>query len=146
MVEYDEFGPETIVSVYDAKTGTRGFVVIDNNALGPGKGGIRMTPTVSIEEVSRLARVMTWKCALADLPFGGAKAGIIADDRKISKEKKEEIVKSFSKALKIVCPEKYIAAPDMNMGKKKWNGSFKRMEIIKLRQENQNQWADCRTS
>jgi len=118
MVEYDEFGPEKIVSVYNAKVGMRGFVVIDNTALGPGKGGIRMTPTVTLEEVSRLARAMTWKCALADIPFGGAKSGIIADSKKISGEKKESIVKAFSEALRIVCPELYVAAPDMYMAEK----------------------------
>ena len=131
MVEYDEFGPEKILSVYNAKTGMKGFVVIDNTALGPGKGGIRMTPTVTTEEVARLARTMTWKCALANLPFGGAKSGIVADDKKISREKKEEIVRSFSESLKIVCPDLYIAAPDMYMGERemewfaKANGNFK---------------------
>ena len=55
----------------------RGFLVIDNTKLGLGKGGIRMTPTVSVEEVCRLARTMTWKNALAGIPFGGAKAGIV---------------------------------------------------------------------
>jgi len=131
MVEHDEFGPEKILRVYNAKSGMRGFVVIDNTKLGPGKGGIRMTPTVSEEEVSRLARAMTWKCALADLPFGGAKSGIVANSKEISPEKKEEIVKDFSKALKIVCPDLYVAAPDMNMAEKemewfaKANGSMK---------------------
>jgi len=118
MVEFDEFGPEKIIEVYDPKVGMHGFVVIDNTALGPGKGGIRMTPTVSVNEVSRLARAMTFKTALVDLPFGGAKSGIIANSKQISNEKKKEIVQSFSNALKIVCPDKYIAAPDMNMGEK----------------------------
>src|SRR3989338_11028258 len=77
MVTFDNFGPEKIVEVYNPKVGMHGFFVIDNTALGPGKGGIRMTPTVSITEVSRLARAMTWKNALVDLPFGGAKAGIV---------------------------------------------------------------------
>lgn len=118
MIEYDEFGPEKILSVYNAKIGMKGFVVIDNTSLGPGKGGIRMTPTVSVEEVSKLARAMTWKCALADLPFGGAKSGIVADDKKISIEKKEDIVRSFSEAIKIICPELYVAAPDMYMSER----------------------------
>ncbi len=72
----DEFGPEQIIEVYNPKIGLKGILVIDNTALGPGKGGIRITPTVNVEEV---VRVMTWKCALAELPFGGAKSGIIAD-------------------------------------------------------------------
>ena len=92
MIQYDEFGPEKVLTVYDAKVGMTGFVVIDNTTFGPGKGGIRMTPTVSLEEVSRLARAMTLKCALANLPFGGAKSGIVADSKKISPKKKEDIV------------------------------------------------------
>ncbi len=115
MVEYDAFGPEKVIEVYNAKVGMHGFVVIDNTALGPGKGGIRMTPTVDKEEVFRLARAMTWKNALADLPFGGAKSGIIANPREISNEKKQEIVKAFSEALKIVCPDQYVSAPDISM-------------------------------
>ena len=63
-----------------------------------------MTPSVTINEVARLARAMTYKCALADLPFGGAKSGIVADPKRLSKEQKLDIVRSFSKAIKIVCP------------------------------------------
>ena len=131
MVNFDEFGPEKIFEVWDPKTGMHGFLVIDNTGLGVGKGGIRMTSTVSIEEVSRLARAMTWKNALAGLPFGGAKAGIIADDRKISKEQKKAIVQSFSKAIKTICPKLYVAGPDMNTSEEEmqWfseaNGSWK---------------------
>ncbi len=115
MVNFDDVGPEKILEVYNPKVGMHGFVVIDNTALGPGKGGIRMTPTVSITEVSRLARAMTWKNSLAELPFGGAKAGIIADDRSITQEKKDEIVTGFAEALKEICPSLYVAGPDMNM-------------------------------
>lgn len=115
MVEFDGFGPEKILEVYNPRVGMRGFVVIDNTALGPGKGGIRMTPTVSPDEVYHLARAMTWKNALAELPFGGAKGGIVANDKEISREKKEEIVRAFSEALKPVVPDQYVAAPDMNM-------------------------------
>ena len=131
MVNYDEFGPEKILEVYNPKVGMRGFVVIDSTALGPAKGGIRMTPTVSVDEVARLARAMTWKCSLADLPFGGGKSGIIADPKHISKEKKFDIIKAFSRALKSVCPKEYVAAPDMNMAEQevqafvKENGSMK---------------------
>ncbi len=131
MVTFDGFGPEKIVEVYNPKVGMRGFVVIDNTALGPGKGGIRMTPTVNVTEVSRLARAMTWKNALADLPFGGAKAGIIADDKQITQQKKDEIVAAFAVALKSVCPSLYVAGPDMNMAEHEMevfaqaNGSMK---------------------
>src|SRR3989344_2816039 len=114
MVKFDEFGPEKILEVYHPSSGMHGFVVIDNTSLGPAKGGIRLTSTVSIDEVARLARAMTWKCALADLPFGGGKSGIIADAKNLTKEKKKEILEEFAKALKIVSPSLYIAAPDIN--------------------------------
>ncbi len=131
MIDYDEFGPEKVIHVYEPKIGLRGFVVIDNTALGVGKGGIRMTPDVSAEEVARLARVMTWKTALAELPFGGAKSGIVADPKLMSKEKKLELVAAFSKAIKSFCPSEYVAAPDMNTGEEEMavfaeaNGSLK---------------------
>lgn len=115
MIEYDEFGPEKIMSVYDAPSGMRGIVVIDNTTLGPGKGGIRMTPTVDMDEVARLARTMTWKCALAELPFGGAKSGIIADSKNIGSDKKKALVEAFSRAIRVISPELYVAAPDMYM-------------------------------
>jgi glutamate dehydrogenase (NAD(P)+) len=118
MIEYDNFGPEKILKVYDPKTGMRGFVVIDSTKRGPGKGGIRMTPTVSEEEVYRLARAMTFKNALADLPFGGAKSGIVANPKELSPEEKENIVKAFAQAIKVVAPSQYIAAPDINMAEK----------------------------
>jgi glutamate dehydrogenase/leucine dehydrogenase len=112
----DEFGPECVVQVYDTKTKMKGILVIDNLALGPGKGGIRMTPTVDVFEVFRLARTMTWKCALAELPFGGAKSGIIANPKTMTKEQKKVLVQAFSKSLKPVCPSMYVAAPDVNTG------------------------------
>jgi len=127
----DEWGPEKIIHPNDPKTGMKGILVIDNTALGPGKGGIRFRPDVDVKEVFRLARAMTWKCALAELPFGGAKSGIIADDRNMSKEEKKAIVEAFSRSLKPVCPSMYVAAPDMNTAEEemKWfaeaNGSMK---------------------
>ncbi|MDH5439131.1 MAG: Glu/Leu/Phe/Val dehydrogenase [Candidatus Bathyarchaeota archaeon] len=126
----DEWGPEKIIEVYDPETGMQGILVIDNTALGPGKGGIRMTPTVDIE-VFRLARTMTWKCALAELPFGGAKSGIIADPKKISRDKKMSLIRAFAIAVKPLSPSHYVAAPDMNTGEAEMaayalaNGSLK---------------------
>ncbi len=130
-INFDEFGPEKIFEVWDPKTKMHGFVVLDNLARGPGKGGIRFTPTVSVEEVARLARAMTWKNALAGLPFGGAKAGIIGDDKKMGREEKKKIIQSFSKAIKAICPKLYVAGPDMNTAEEemRWfseaNGSWK---------------------
>ena len=115
ITEYDEFGPEKILEVHNKKTGLHGFVVIDNTNLGPAKGGIRMIPSVSIDEVMKLARAMTWKCALAGIPFGGGKSGIIANSKSLSTKEKHALVKSFGEGLKPVCPSLYIAAPDMNM-------------------------------
>jgi glutamate dehydrogenase/leucine dehydrogenase len=131
QLTFDDAGPEKIFEVYDTKTKMHGFVVIDNTRLGPGKGGIRMTPDVSIEEVAHLARAMTWKNALAELPFGGAKAGIIADSKSLSKQQKKAIVEAFARALRPVCPSIYVAGPDMYIGEEeigwfaKANGSLK---------------------
>lgn len=108
----DELGPEKIVLTYDQKTKTRGILVIDNTALGPGKGGIRLVPDVTITEVCRLARVMTLKTAMAELPFGGAKSGVKATPN----GDKAAMLKAFGKALAHICPVEYIAAPDMNTG------------------------------
>jgi len=116
MIVKDKFGPKYMVQVYDSKIGMEGFLVIDNTALGPGKGGIRMTADVSEEEVWRLARTMTWKNALAGIPFGGAKAGIVW--RGGSDELKKQYIQSFAWAIKLFTPKKYIAGPDVNTGEK----------------------------
>lgn len=113
---YDEFGPEQIIKVYDKKVGLEGFLVLDNTILGPGKGGIRMTPDVTEEEVARLARTMTWKNALANIPFGGAKAGIVWKGG--TEEQKKAVVQKFAEALKLYTPKKYIAGPDVGTGEK----------------------------
>lgn len=107
--------PEYIVKVYNKKFKVWGYLVIDNTTLGPGKGGIRITPTVNEEEVFRLARAMTFKNALAEIPFGGAKAGIVFDPKKISKREKKEIIEWFAKSLKPFVPRYYIAGPDISV-------------------------------
>lgn len=116
----DKFGPEYIIKVHDPKIGMEGVLIVDNTALGLGKGGIRMTPDVSEGEVFRLARTMTWKNALADIPFGGAKAGIkfLGNDS----EKKKEFIQSFARAIKPLLIKKYVAGPDVNTGERemKW--------------------------
>ena len=131
-VELDNIGPEKIFFVNDPDTGVKGWVVIDNTNLGVGKGGIRMTPTVTINEVARLARVMTYKNALAGLPFGGAKAGIQVSQEIIKdKDKKKAAIQFFARAIKSICPRLYVAGPDMNTGEEemRWfaeaNGSWK---------------------
>lgn len=113
MIDFDNYGPEKVVEVYNAKVGMHGFLIVDNTSLGPAKGGIRMTPTVSAEEVSRLARAMTWKCSLADLPFGGGKSGIILP-KGTDNKKKAELIIVFANAIKNLCPSLYIAGPDIS--------------------------------
>jgi len=122
----DDFGPEYIVEVNDPALGMRGFLVVDNTYCGPGKGGIRMTPGVTAQEVFRLARAMTWKNALADIPFGGAKAGIVwsaaravpdGNSNEVAALKKRYI-QSFARSIKMFTPRKYIAGPDVGSGER----------------------------
>lgn len=116
ITTHDKFGPEYVIEVYDPKLDMSAFLVIDNTKRGPGKGGIRMTPDVSIDELKRLARTMTWKTALFDLPFGGAKAGIIWNGG--SDAKKRQFIESFAEAISIFTPQIYIAAPDINVSER----------------------------
>ncbi len=111
----DKYGPEYVIEVYEQKTGMQGILVIDNTARGIGKGGIRFVPDITTNEVMELARTMTWKNALADIPFGGAKSGIKGDPKKVNKE---EYVRAFANAIKQYVPNKYIAGPDINMTEK----------------------------
>lgn len=113
-VTHDKVGPEVLLTVWDPEIGMEGFLVIDNTLRGLGKGGIRMTPTVTLHEVSRLARTMTWKNALADIPFGGAKGGIRWEGG--SPELKEKFVRSFARLISPFIPDRYIAGPDVSSG------------------------------
>jgi glutamate dehydrogenase (NAD(P)+) len=108
----DEWGPERVVCVSDSRTGMRGVLVIDNTALGMGKGGMRMSPAVTVAEVARLARVMTYKWAGADLFFGGAKAGIAADP---ASPDREGVLRAFVRALAQEIPARYVAGLDMGL-------------------------------
>ncbi len=109
----DTWGPEEVIQVYDPESQMKGVLVIDNTALGPGKGGIRISPSITPLEVFRLARAMTWKCALADIPFGGAKSGIRANPYEIDKIR---FIREFANKIAPFVPSQYIAAPDMNVG------------------------------
>src|SRR3989344_3946583 len=131
MVEFDDFGPEMIIEYYHPRLKFHAVTVIDNTALGPAKGGIRMTGYVGVDEVSRLARAMTWKCALANLPFGGGKYGIMVDSKKITFQKKKEIVEAFTEYLSRIAPKYYVAAPDMYMAEQE-------MEWIAKKANNKN--------
>ncbi|MFH1269066.1 MAG: Glu/Leu/Phe/Val dehydrogenase [Planctomycetota bacterium] len=90
------------------------FVVIHNDALGPAKGGIRMTPEVTLDDIAGLAMEMTWKTSLIGVPFGGGKSGIRFDPAPVSPETKETIIRSFTRgARRHIGPEVYVPAPDM---------------------------------
>ncbi|MBC3191079.1 Glu/Leu/Phe/Val dehydrogenase [Pseudonocardia sp. C8] len=108
----DEWGPERIVVVSDAKTGMKGVLVIDNTARGMGKGGTRMSSTLQVGEVARLARVMTWKWAATDLLFGGAKAGILGDPAGVDRER---VIRAFARKLANEVPREYVFGLDMGL-------------------------------
>ncbi len=94
-----------------------GYRVIHSTALGPSKGGIRYSPAVDADEVKALAAWMTWKCAIADIPYGGAKGGINCDPHKMSEGELERLTRAYTVAMSdIFGVDKDIPAPDMNTG------------------------------
>jgi glutamate dehydrogenase/leucine dehydrogenase len=94
-----------------------GYRVIHSTILGPGKGGIRLDPDVTLDEVRALAAWMTWKCAVVDIPYGGAKGGIACNPRNMSAGEIERLIRAYTLALQdIFGPDKDIPAPDMGTG------------------------------
>jgi glutamate dehydrogenase (NAD(P)+) len=92
-----------------------GYRVQHNFARGPAKGGLRYSPDVSLDEVRALAAWMTWKCAVVNIPFGGAKGGIICDPREMSVIELERLTRRYTaELLDFIGPEKDVPAPDMN--------------------------------
>ena len=92
-----------------------GYRVQHSTGRGPGKGGIRFHPSVTLPEVEGLAMLMTWKCAVTDLPLGGAKGGVAVDPRKLTRRQVERLTKRYTAAiLPIIGPERDIPAPDVN--------------------------------
>jgi glutamate dehydrogenase (NAD(P)+) len=91
-----------------------GYRVLHSTVRGPGKGGIRFAPDVSVDEVRALAAWMTWKCAVVDIPFGGAKGGIICDPRKMSRGELERLTRRYTAELSDwLGPERDVPAPDV---------------------------------
>jgi len=92
-----------------------GYRVIHDNVLGPSKGGIRFSPDVNLEEVKALAAWMTWKCAVVNVPFGGAKGGIRCNPKELSKNELERLTRRYTaNLLEVFGPDRDIPAPDMN--------------------------------
>ena len=96
-----------------------GYRVIHNNVLGPSKGGVRFDPHVNLDEVKALAAWMTWKCAVVDIPFGGAKGGIRCNPRQMSSGEIERLTRAYTTALnEVFGPDTDIPAPDMGTGER----------------------------
>ncbi|NTU41813.1 MAG: Glu/Leu/Phe/Val dehydrogenase [Nitrospirales bacterium] len=106
--EITEIGPSKVIELFFPVSRFRAFVVVDNTALGPSIGGVRVSAHVTVDEVRRLARAMTLKNSIAGLSHGGGKAGIVADP--LSPDK-EHIFRTFAQAIKDI--HDYIPGPDM---------------------------------
>jgi glutamate dehydrogenase (NAD(P)+) len=92
-----------------------GYRVQYNITLGPAKGGIRFHPAVTLDEVTALAAWMTWKCAVAHIPFGGGKGGVICDPTKMSRREIEALTRRYvAEIVDAIGPEKDVPAPDVN--------------------------------
>ena len=104
----DEFGPEKVVHFYQPRLGIKAILVVDNTALGPAIGGVRMAPDVTTREIFRLGRAMTLKNSIAGIPYGGGKAGIRGD---ADIGNKDEVIRAF--AAMLAPHSDYIPGPDM---------------------------------
>ena len=106
------------VSMDDGKVRVfEGYRVVHNTILGPSKGGIRYDKNVNLDEVKALAAWMTWKCAVVDIPYGGAKGGIICDPTTMSVGEIERLTRAYTVSMKDVFgPDRDIPAPDMGTG------------------------------
>ncbi|MCK5478674.1 MAG: Glu/Leu/Phe/Val dehydrogenase, partial [Methylococcales bacterium] len=106
----DELGPSKIIHIYEPNVGLKGILVVDNIAMGPSIGGLRIAPDVSVGECFRLARAMTLKNAAAGLPHGGGKM-VVYGDPKMPLQQKQQVVRAAAASLRN--QEAYIFGPDM---------------------------------
>ena len=107
---YDELGPLKVIHIHQPSVGLKAVLVVDNVAIGPSIGGLRMAPDVSTEECFRLARAMTFKNAAAGIPHGGGKS-VIYGDPKMPQKQKEKLIRTLARALE--GETHYIFGPDM---------------------------------
>ena len=107
-IKFDDLGPQKVLYLYSPKADLKAFVVVDNTALGPSIGGVRVSQSVTVKEVMRLARTMTLKNSISGIPHGGGKAGIIADPRD---RNKEHYFRIFARQIREL--HEYIPGPDM---------------------------------
>ncbi len=107
-IKYDDLGPLKVLHLHSAKAGLDAVVVVDNIALGPSVGGVRVRRQVNVDEVRRLARTMTLKNSIAGLPHGGGKAGISLDPSSADKKKVFQAFAALTEGL-----SEYIPGPDM---------------------------------
>lgn len=108
----DELGPERIEYLYDPETGMKGVIVVDTLSLAGAGGGTRMLPDITTEEMFGLARAMTYKFTMIDLPVGGSKAGIWADPA-MPRKKKDMVLKAFGRLAKPLIESGVTIASDM---------------------------------
>lgn len=109
----NEWGPSHVVQVYDPVGKVKGILVIDNVNLGPGCGGIQISPSATPYETFHMARFMTLSHALLDLRFGGAAASIVANPFEIDKT---HVVRFLARGVSPYVPDLYVAAPGLNVG------------------------------
>ena len=94
-----------------------GYRVHHSTVMGPSKGGIRYSQNVTLDEVRALAMWMTWKCALVNLPYGGAKGGVLVDPKTLSLRERENLTRRYaSELIPLISPHADIPAPDMGTG------------------------------
>ena len=106
----DELGPAKIIHLHEPAVGLKGILVVDNVAMGPSIGGVRIAPDVGVDECFRLARAMTFKNAAAGLPHGGGKM-VIVGDPKMPKDRKQRLMRAAAASLRT--EQSYIFGPDM---------------------------------
>lgn len=115
----------------DSVQSFQGFRVQHNRVFGPGKGGIRYHPDVTEEDVVSLAKLMTWKCALVNVPFGGAKGGIVCDTKKLSEKELRRITRRYTSELfDELGPHQDIPAPDLYTNEQTMAWIFDTYEVL----------------